>query len=81
MTDTRRSFRGRHLAVGLFGAVVLSGAYSLPVIITSLESPSTVGSSVHAKNSDTPGWMLELEARNARQLPIAVENDEPSYWI
>ena len=81
MKKSRRSFRGRHLAVTLLGAVVVAGAYALPVIVTSLDSPVVVGASVHAKNSETPGWMLELETRNARQLPVTIGNDEPSYWI
>lgn len=79
MSDKRGSFRGRHVIVALFGVLVLSAAYAFPVI-TSPERPAA-GASVHAKNSDTPGWMLELETRNARQLPVTVQKDKPSFWI
>ena len=78
MSGHRRSFRGRHVVGALLGILAMAGAYALPVVI-SLERP-VVGSSVHAKNSDTPGWMLELETRNARQLPV-VQKDKPSFWI
>ena len=79
MRNKCRSFRGRHVAGALLGIAVLSAAYALPVI-TSLESPPAAGVSVHAKNSATPGWILELETRNARQLPV-IQKDKPSFWI
>jgi hypothetical protein len=80
MTDNRRSIRGRHV-VGAFvlAVLALSAPFALPV--ANVPEASNTGASVHAKNSDTPGWILELETRNARQSPVTMENGQPSYWI
>ena len=62
------------------GFLVLAAAYALP-IVAPLQPAAEAGASVHVKNSDTPDWIINLQTRNARQLPVTVENGEPSYWI
>ena len=61
------------------GFLVLAAAYALPIAAPLQQADA--GASVHAKNSETPGWIIELQTRNARQSPVTVENGEPSYWI
>jgi hypothetical protein len=69
--------RGTHVAVALFaGFLALSASYALPIV-----APPQHNGSVHAKNSATPDWILELQTQNARQLPVAIETEEPSFWI
>jgi hypothetical protein len=80
MSDRRRSTHGMHIAGALVvGLLALSLAYAVPAIAPLQHAE--VGASVHAKNSATPGWILELQTRNARQSPVTAENDEPSFWI
>lgn len=64
------------LSLGLMGL-------SLILVVPAAHPPqsATVAGSVHAKNGATPGWILDLQTRNAGQLPAIVENDEPSFWI
>jgi hypothetical protein len=79
MSDTR-SIRWLQLVGALsVGILALAAAYALPVAAPLQNAEA--GMSVHAKNSDTPGWIVELQARSARQAPLTVENGEPSYWI
>ena len=61
------------------GLLILAAAYALPIAAPLQQADA--GASVHAKNSDTPGWIIELQTRNAGQSPVTVENREPSYWI
>jgi hypothetical protein len=79
MSDNR-SLRWLQLlgAMGV-GFLVLATAYALPVAKPIHQADA--GSSVHAKNSDTPEWIIDLQTRKARQSPVTVENGEPSYWI
>jgi hypothetical protein len=79
MSKTQNSIRGRHFAgaVLTMGVLALSAAYVVPA-----DAPmQTAGTSMHAKNSATPDWMLNLETRDAGQLPVTVQNNEPSFWI
>lgn len=66
-------------AVGA-GFLAFAAGYALPNVAP-LPPAAEAGASVHAKNSDTPDWIINLQTRNARQLPVTVENGEPSYWI
>lgn len=79
MSDNR-SLRG----IKVFGAMsigflALMAAYALPTVAPLQQADG--GGSVHAKNSDTPDWIINLQTRNARQSPVTVENRQPSYWI
>lgn len=77
MSDRRRS---THIAGALFvGLLALSLAFAVPAIAPLQHAE--VGASVHAKNGATPDWILELQTRNARQSPVTVQNEEPSFWI
>lgn len=76
--NIRRNIRGPHVAGALLvGFLALSTAYALPVATPHQEA----GASVHAKNSATPDWMLDLKSRNAGQAPVTVQIEEPGYWI
>jgi hypothetical protein len=86
MFDRRRTIQGAQVLCGLVAglAVVLSvvalpGALSLQHQVEETGSPA--GASMHAKNSATPGWILELQTRDAAQPPVTVKSDEPSFWI
>jgi hypothetical protein len=61
------------------GFLVLATGYALPIAKPLQQADA--GASVHAKNSDTPEWIINLQTRKARQTPVTVENGEPSYWI
>lgn len=81
MSDRRRRIGTASASAGalIVGFVALTAAYTLPTMAPLQQA--SVGASVHAKNADTPGWMLELQTRNAGQMPVTVQNDEPSFWI
>lgn len=80
MRDHRRIIQSTIIAASLFlGGLVLLLAGGVPAAEPLRIGAS--GASVHAKNAATPDWMLELQARNARQQPVVLENGEPSYWI
>ena len=79
MSDNRGLRWLQLLGAMSFGLLVLVAAYALPVAAPLQQAEA--GASVHAKNSDTPDWIIELQTRNARQTPVTVENGEPSYWI
>lgn len=73
------------LSLGIVAAVLVF--YAVPAAsplqpMTSADVAGATGSgSVHAKNQPTPDWILELQTRNARQLPVPATSDEPSFWI
>lgn len=78
MSDSRSNLRGTCVVGTLVvGLLALSAAFALPGATTHIEA----GASVHAKNSATPDWMLDLKSRNAGQAPVTVQYDEPSFWI
>jgi hypothetical protein len=82
MTSRRGSILGRTSACGLLvgSLAALSVAYALSAGVPSQEG--TAAGSAHAKNSATPDWILELQARSARLLPPqTVRSEEPSFWI
>jgi hypothetical protein len=79
MSDNRGLRWLQLLGAMSIGLVVLAAVYALPIAAPLQQADA--GASVHAKNSDTPDWIIELQARNARQSPVTVENGEPSYWI
>ena len=81
MSDRSKSIRGSigqiHVASALFaGLLALSVTYALPVM-----APPHDGGSVHAKNAATPDWIVKRQTQNAHQVPVAIETDEPSFWI
>lgn len=79
MSDSRRNIQGTHVVGALLvGLLALSAAYVIPVATSPHQE---AGASVHAKNSATPDWMLDLKRRNAGQMPVTVQNDDPSFWI
>ena len=79
MSFRRRSFRGTDVAGALLVGLVALAAFVLPGAPSS--EPASAGASVHAKNSATPGWILKLQTRNARQSPVTAGNEEPGFWI
>ena len=91
MNEQRKKTQG-HIALGAHaaGALIAGFALALTVILSPPVVPpvqhgvqQSAGGSVHAKNSETPDWILELETgtETARQLPVPIESDEPSFWI
>ena len=73
------NIRGSHVT-----GAVLVGFVALSAFLVAAVAPNQfqgTASSVHAKNGATPSWILELQTRNARQMPVTVRNGEPSYWI
>lgn len=83
MSD-KRSTRGGHFAAAVFtmGVVMMSVvALSAAYVVPTYAPLQSAGTSVHAKNSATPEWMLDLRTRDAGQVPVTVQNDEPSFWI
>jgi hypothetical protein len=79
MNDRSSIKAGRVAAALATGMVALSLMFVLPVAPQVQQTGA--GASVHAKNGATPDWILDLQTRNAGQLPTTVENDEPSFWI
>jgi hypothetical protein len=86
MIDRRRSIQGAQVLCGLLVSlavtlwiVALPAAPSLQHELG--DAGKTAGTSVHAKNSATPGWILELQTSDAAQPPVPVRSDEPSFWI
>ena len=80
MGHSRNSIKPGRVAAALsLGLVALSLILVVPAV--SPNQPTGAGASVHAKNGATPDWILELQTRNAGQLPATVHNDEPSFWI
>jgi hypothetical protein len=77
--DDRSSIKAGVAAVLATGVVALSLMIVLPVVPQVQHTGA--GASVHAKNGATPDWILDLQTRNAGQLPATVQNDEPSFWI
>jgi len=79
MSD-RRSLRWiQFLGAASLVFLALTAAYALLIAIPLQQADA--GASVHAKNSDTPEWIIELQTRNARQSPVIVDSGEPGYWI
>ena len=79
MNDRSSIKAGRVAAALATGMVALSLMFVLPV--APQVQHTGAGASVHAKNGATPDWILDLQTRNAGQLPTIVEYDEPSFWI
>ena len=82
MSDRRKSIRrtgvrGIHAASALFaGLLAFSAIYAMPAV-----APPQPGGSVHAKNAATPDWIVKRQTQNARQMPVVIDTDEPSFWI
>jgi hypothetical protein len=82
MSGRSRSIRGTcAVAAVLTGLLALSAAYGLSAVSLFQHADYGPGVSTHAKNGATPDWIVELQTRNAGQLPVTVQNDEPSFWI
>ena len=88
MNAMRTIFIGHHrsgIRLGRVAAALSLGLMALSLILVvpavSPHQQTGVAASVHAKNGATPDWILDLQTRNAGQLPAIVENDEPSFWI
>jgi hypothetical protein len=95
MTDRRRTIRSTTIASGLFAGLLTGLAVTYALAALSLHQPSlhqpmasaeidigkSAGASVHAKNRATPGWMLDLQARNAFERPVTHYGDKPGFWI
>jgi hypothetical protein len=90
MTDRRRTIRSTTIVSGLFAGLLtgLAVTYALaplsvhqPLASAQADVDKSAGASVHAKNSATPGWMLDLQARNAFERPVTHYGDKPGFWI
>lgn len=81
MTDHRRSLLGACLAGALITCAALSASYALSVAPAVEQAGIGPGVSVHAKNGDTPEWIIDLQTRNAGQSPVVIDPEEPSFWI
>jgi hypothetical protein len=95
MTDRRRTIRSTTIVSGLFAGLLTGLAVTYAVMALSMHQPSlhqplagaeadvdkSAGASVHAKNSATPGWMLDLQARKAFERPVTHYGDESGFWI
>jgi hypothetical protein len=89
MTDRRRKIRATTIVAGLFAGLLTGVAVTYSLAALSLHQPESAeadivksaGASVHTKNSATPGWMLDLQARNAFQRPVTHSSDQPGFWI
>jgi hypothetical protein len=90
MTRRRNTIRSTGIIAGLvFGAMAVGlASYAVSAVSplqqlasAAVEGGNTAGHSVHAKNKETPAWILELQTRNARQLPVPIHSGEPSFWI
>lgn len=81
MTDHRKSLLGAYLVGALTMGAVLSGSYAFLVAPALQQADIRPGASVHAKNGDTPEWIIDLQTRNAGQAPDVSDPEEPSFWI
>ena len=81
VTDHRRTLLGACLAAALVTGAALATGYALYFAPAEPQSGIGPGASVHAKNGDTPEWIIDLQTRNAGQVPVAIDPEEPSFWI
>lgn len=81
VTDHRRNLLGACLAGALITGAALAAGYALSVAPAEQQSGIGPGASVHAKNGDTPEWIIDLQTRNAGQAPVVIDPEEPSFWI
>jgi hypothetical protein len=82
MSDKRRSSLRAYAVGALFaGVAALSASYALSIATEPHLGGLGAGASVHAKNGDTPDWIVDLQTRNAGQVPVPVDPEEPSFWI
>jgi hypothetical protein len=96
MTDRRRTIRSTTIASGLFAGILTGLAVIYALVALPLHQPlalqqplasaeadigESASASVHAKNRATPGWMLDLQARNAFERPVTQYGDKPGFWI
>ena len=76
-----RRTKGTQITLAAALLALSTAVFLLPIGGPTHDAGPERGISVHAKNSATPDWMLELQSRNARQAPVTVQNGEPSFWI
>lgn len=69
------------LAMAISALLVSSSPMLQHMASAIAEDTGEGGLSVHHKNGKTPDWMIELQSKNARQVPEFVIEPANSYWI